>query len=103
MSAKPCERTTAAGVSVVGLPHHPSLPPAKDEFHGMPHPNGTVGLRLAPRRWAPVLTRGMRARCHPRGMKVTAWLSTASSILVLPLLLTGCGDTGAAAPIERQT
>jgi hypothetical protein len=36
-------------------------------------------------------------------MRVTAWLSTASSILVLPLLLTGCGETGAAAPIERQT
>ncbi len=37
-------------------------------------------------------------------MKLTEWLALASPILVLTLLLTGCGDTGAAAaPIGGQT
>ena len=36
-------------------------------------------------------------------MKLAGSLSTAITVIVLPVLMTGCGDAGAAAPIGRQT
>ena len=36
-------------------------------------------------------------------MKLAASLSTAVAALVLPVLITGCGDAGGTAPIGRQT
>jgi hypothetical protein len=36
-------------------------------------------------------------------MRLAEWLSTASSVVLVPLLLTGCGDTGPAAPSRQQS